>query len=390
MIKNTNLVKQNNIMKRTPRINQGKATRKSLDEKECVVCFDNVTDYIQCHMKTCETAICVPCMAEYLQLSLTEKSIPKCPNTTCERYYLISCLGNRDELISVYNDCCLFDLISEKGNDVRKLSEIADNIKKLRHARQVFIAEKFPPAIAHTATKYMPTKLKKLDQQLTEKITSQTKFSKRRCMNNVCTGSLNENLICLTCGTEFCQDCEQIKKNTHKCKESDLETIKAMKEITKCPNCLLPIIRSQGCNHMTCANCGENFHYDTGEKGGSGSTNTSIELRENILLSNDYNTKLKRIHPEAITIMLKIEALNPIQTKSPPVTALNSILIKYYTNGETLQAIDKTKLSQLFEKYILHQQNITNYIRTLVELEEMLKADTLDISQLRKIYKNLM
>lgn len=233
--------------------------------RECIVCFETMQqNYIRCRSRSCTTIMCRECMKFYIDLSLTEKSIPKCP--TCSRCYIYSDVMNFPDLIPLYNKCCLNELINKHGDNARKDVEIKNKLELLRTQRQVFINQRFPKAIYYTAALIMPSKLRRLDKQITTKVTNQSKNSKRICINLTCTGSLDSNFSCLSCGTNFCMNCERRKDNNHICNPLDIESIKAVRNIVRCPSCNLPIIKGEGCDNMTCANCGQFFLYNTGEK----------------------------------------------------------------------------------------------------------------------------
>jgi len=87
------------------------------------------------------------------------------------------------------------ELLGKHGDAARKTVEIRNNIETLRRVRQTFIAERFPRGIAYTVSVIMPTKLGRLDKQITEHIQAQTLNSRRICMNLTCNGFLNEDFV---------------------------------------------------------------------------------------------------------------------------------------------------------------------------------------------------
>ena len=85
-------------------------------------------------------------------------------------------------------------------------------------------------------------------------------------MRCVCGGVILENYRCTRCSSEICSECGEIKKDKHQC---DLEKQKNFKFISEtsriCPNCLVRITKSHGCDEMFCTHCGTGFRYHNGE-----------------------------------------------------------------------------------------------------------------------------
>lgn len=122
---------------------------------------------------------------------------------------------------------------------------------------------------------------------------------KAKCNSTVgCPGYVSESAdgVCELCGGQTCTRCmrytpmgvygdgeEDVKvsliemyggrvfamlsvvKQTHVCKEEDMETVALLKETTNaCPSCKVQIEKSEGCNDMFCTNCHAEFNYRTG------------------------------------------------------------------------------------------------------------------------------
>ena len=101
----------------------------------------------------------------------------------------------------------------------------------------------------------------------------------RGCPQNDCRGFItplpgNHRLGCALCNTECCIRCHIVLKNKdeledntkkHECKESDIETVKALKDQTKdCPRCHALIFKISGCDVMFCTACNTAFSWNTG------------------------------------------------------------------------------------------------------------------------------
>jgi hypothetical protein len=91
------------------------------------------------------------------------------------------------------------------------------------------------------------------------------------CPVSGCIGFIRENWKCNICEIKICRSCKEIKtKNEageHECDPEILESVKLIaKNSKKCPNCIIPIQKSEGCNQMWCTNCRIFFDWKTGEK----------------------------------------------------------------------------------------------------------------------------
>ena len=350
----------------TPALTQALTPESS---QECVVCFMTSNDYLTCSNPSCQTPVCYDCLSTYLDISLRENSIPPCPN--CRRVYLISDIKHA-ECKTKYDQCCLADLITHKGDDARRTWEITNKIIAIRNERKIFLEERFPRAISFTAQICMPNKLRRVDKQLTDKIEKQTQESTRVCMNLMCTGSLDANLKCLTCQTSFCKVCEKRLTVDHVCNVDDISSIQMIQQSVKCPNCLLPIFRSDGCNNMTCSNCGTAFLYSTGERGGSGSHNAPTEVRTKIRLSVEYLKYLT--DNKLLNNMVVFEQQEP---DKPSYEKIQNMLLVYYKNKMTLTSGEQRTLSLLYEKYQQKTLKYQAYMSSLVDLEELCRTGTL-------------
>lgn len=333
--------------------------------QECSICFSPILETIKCRNRSCTSVSCPECVQSYLGYSLADNIIPKCPNPTCGHYYLYSDLIDYPELIEIYVKCVFQELLGQHGDKARKLVEIDNNLANIRKVREDFLRERFPKGIYYTATIIMPTKLKRLNKQLAERIKAQAIQSNRICMNLTCNGCLNENFSCMSCGTVFCKECETVKGPSHTCKPGDLESIKAIKEMIHCPNCHLPIIRSDGCNNMTCAHCKQNFLYDTGNAGGSGAHVTPIaDQTTKTLFSVVYLQTLAELN--LIDLMNQIEHLEPSVTNENTLTKL---LTQYYKTNQCTPKLEHD-LGRAFESYIIHQYTNKRYHQAMHEIEK--------------------
>jgi len=86
--------------------------------------------------------------------------------------------------------------------------------------------------------------------------------SEKNCSYGNCVGYLNSENTCMLCQRQTCPDCEKELIINHICLESDLETVKMLKESSvKCPRCNSVIIKDEGCNDIWCVVCHCSFNF---------------------------------------------------------------------------------------------------------------------------------
>lgn len=91
------------------------------------------------------------------------------------------------------------------------------------------------------------------------------------CPNETCRGFVEESgsnvLQCGICDITLCVRCREIYSTDHSCNPDIVRTIKVMdKETKRCPSCMVPIFKSNGCDQMWCTFCHIAFDWKTGEQ----------------------------------------------------------------------------------------------------------------------------
>lgn len=355
---------------------------------DCLICFCPIEENEQsygCSNDKCVTQICEDCLVNYINHSFDKKLIPKCINDNCKSYYTISCLKNlsNDNKKKYYN-CCLKFFIDEKGDDVKNDLEEKVIIERLRKEKIKFIKDRFPKAIALVVDSTFTNKLNKLEKAKKKKIQDEISKSKRLCMNLFCNGHLNDDFICMTCSTEFCKTCEVKLTKNHKCDTNVIDSLNMIKNMVKCPNCYLPIEKSQGCNFMTCANCNTNFCYSDGTVSAAGNhgQNTAVVLHEKYRLTDIYHGD----NQEIINFLLMISNYEP---KDPTYKQITSLLKKYYCKSDDNDDVYAYGLSRELDKYVKQSNIKKKYFQIINNIEELLKdpdnTDIICITHLTKI-----
>lgn len=90
---------------------------------------------------------------------------------------------------------------------------------------------------------------------------AQTKEISNLCPRNNCRGTLVDGK-CNVCSDVPCFDCGEIHMGEcNKDIKASYELLK--RETKKCPNCKVPITKTDGCDHMICRQCKTNFSWNS-------------------------------------------------------------------------------------------------------------------------------
>ena len=356
-----------------------------MEIKLCSICYMNDKDnkFITCNNTKCNTYCCKDCFHQYLNYN--ENNIPKCISEKCTQLYLCRNVYNKisKEHLQIYNKNC-YEYISNKNKKIieNELSfkQVINQIKK---ERKEFIDKQYKTISFIIQNVYS----KKFNQiKSNNKKIQQQNENKKHCMISYCKGFLDNDYKCLLCETVFCKECEQINKDNHECKKVDLETISFINNMIKCPNCLLPVEKSSGCNDMTCASCKTNFCYRTGEIISTGGHSTFIEINDEKLLSESFFS----LNENSSNIdKIKYNLVKTFETQKPKVYNLNEDkrLLKLLINVELSEKkIDFYKsISILISDYITANYKYKIYIKKIKEIEENYKNNTLTLYKLKQI-----
>lgn len=349
----------------------------------CIICFSPLEEKYNCSDNKCNDYYCKDCIIDYIDFCHGESIMPKCPSKTCHCYLTLSNFKNIEKsAITKYNQLCMNYFLKDHGDIIEKQMQEKILLKKYRDDRKKFIKEEFPAGINLMANIAFKSKIKKLEKQKSKILKKQPK--KRLCLNTMCSGYLNDDLLCCICESVFCKRCEKVISNDHQCIQEDLDSVNFVNGLIKCPGCHLPVFKNEGCDNITCSNCNASFLYKTGEKGGSGSHNTKlhINIEAKYKLSVLYKNK---IPSSCIESLLELESLEP-----KPMSKDNLLVpVKKYieTKNEGMNKI----LSSKIDAYYQNKLKMKNYQYSLVQLENLLKKEEMSpVSFLNSINKYLI
>jgi hypothetical protein len=350
------------------------------DNEVCIICFCNEEFTLKCADKFCNTRICESCFETYLNHCLSEKSLPKCLNQHCKSYIISDTFKKGNNYHELYKKVLLTAFIHSQGPEVKDKMNVSKLVGDLRNQRKQFI-KAFPKAIELVIDIALKKKLNNIGKQNKLYVKNLVTNSNRMCMNSHCNGKMNQEFECLKCSTKFCKQCEKTLKENHVCKKEDIESLKLISSIPKCPKCNIAIERSEGCNGMTCASCQTTFDYNTGQISDHGSHNIIISKPK-----TKFKFDFKQSYPEEISKRLFIIENN--EPKEPSILALNNVIQKLLTNQEQTENEEQTignDVLKSFEKYLKSKISYVQFINATIYVNELHQTEKLTMFELDNI-----
>lgn len=356
----------------------------------CLICYYSVSkDKISCSDPNCLSNICKECGIHLVEFSHKENEIPRCPNITCRQELLYSQIKKLGEpSLNLYYETCINFLKLEKYNDIESKINQKKIVEKIREEKIKFIKDQFPVAVSLTIEYALSSKLNKITKKNHIYINNILKSCNKKCMNLFCNGHLDTDFRCTLCDTKFCKACEKPFTKDHVCKQEDIDSVNFIESLVKCPKCLFPVIRSYGCDNMTCSVCKTNFNYNNGMKSIAGNHDNSPALY--IASSSSINTIKPSDHYKDDYDLSIIKWLHLIEEKVPVNNTFNNVL-KYLESvvNDGFDNIKGKRICLAYERYKMYLINQKKYSKIMNMIREHHDAKTLDMFVLEKIYNIL-
>ena len=91
-----------------------------------------------------------------------------------------------------------------------------------------------------------------------------------RCADSDCNGFVSSAWKCATCDKHTCAHCRELKAErddpAHVCNPDSVASVAMLKHDTKpCPNCKVPVHKTEGCDQMFCTQCKRLWSWNTGK-----------------------------------------------------------------------------------------------------------------------------
>lgn len=284
------------------------------EPQTCVVCFQNSSKTLTCNNDKCLQVICPDCMNMYLDMCAESNKLVACPQQGCTGYYDHSSMMGFSDLRNKLDMIVSRYYRETKGRAVQDKLQERKIATELVERRTQFFLSKMPKSVLRVTQIIDPLRGAKV--QKTQEFAQQKvkRLNFRPCMHAFCTGRMNEALLCDTCDTTFCEDCEEVKKSGHVCNPEIKANVEYKRGLGKCPGCGFAVEHGDGCMAMTCPKCHTNYWYNTGESsGGHGSHNEPVEFNTKTSIISSY-----RIAPELIT---RVRAIETATRKAPSLDA---------------------------------------------------------------------
>ncbi len=366
--------------------------KMSITNHVCIICYSNENFTLKCADKSCNSRICEECFEVYLNHCLSEKSLVNCLNQYCKSYIISDSFKNKNTYSELYKKVLLSAFINSQGPEIIDKINVCKLIDDLKKERKQFI-KIFPKAIELVVTIALHKKMNNVTKNNKLYLKTIVEQSNRICMISHCNGKLNKKFECLKCMTKFCKNCEKIEKENHVCKDEDIESLKFVNTIIKCPKCHVSIERSEGCSDMTCASCKTNFNYLTGELGGGGNHGQNQDIMSQLYKKTNFTFDFKKNYNHSIQEKLFIIENN--EQKEPSIIQLNNVIKKLIeqTDKEQIDNIIGNEIGneigndvlRVFEKYLKNRLNYINFISATVTISELHTSDDLTEFHLENI-----
>lgn len=350
---------------------------------DCLICFCQVdsTSIVQCGNPECTACVCAECATALVMFSYSENTMPRCPNTQCRQPYLYSQIKQHigADGQHAYVESCFRHVENDKGEQASSIAAQDLMIEKLRKDRLEFIQSRFPAAISLTIQYALGSKMRRIDRENRVKMKRIIESSHRNCFNLLCPGKLTPEYVCVTCNTSFCKRCERKTTPDHVCDDKDIESVQFVQSLVKCPKCKYPVIKSIGCNYMTCSVCQTNFNYETGEVTKYGNHhNATTHVNTSVKPSQRFADKCDAA---TIDVLRRFESAVP----KPDLGTVVRLLTKLKKQENDHDHI-KMQIAQQYERYVTHMYAQKQYYKIMQEIENhYMQTSTMNFSTIAQL-----
>lgn len=349
---------------------------------ECFICCEEYgyEDIISCD-NGCEMYMCELCFETMVKFLNKESILPKCPNTACKAEYYLSHLDGYDiELSSDYLSVLHKYLMTKHDKEI-SFQDMKEKLIDEFYKNKLKYINSYPKAITKIINIAYAKKLKSVKDTIKIKINQKLNGLKKPCFNPLCIGKLDKEYKCVLCNRSYCFECEMKKDDGHVCDENIIKDKEYIKTIPKCPKCSLPILKSWGCDNMTCSHCKTNFSYMNGTYTVAGNHAGD----EQIKLKSKRETLFMLYEKHYSCPLIKELLLNIDDKYIAPRS--DDKLIKLLKEPDSFENLKK--IGQEYEM-IINSKNEYKFYQSLVsEIESSHKNKTMNAHFLNKILTNL-
>jgi hypothetical protein len=344
---------------------------------DCVICYcESEGSSFTCADPSCTAKVCGDCIQRYVEFAFKEHVLPSCPSTRCKSHFLYRDIKRLSkEVAKMYEDSCVTYLEIHLNEEIVKTDKARMFVNEHRKERAAFF-QTIPVAVHELITIALSSKMKKIESAQKKRQLQMTNDSFKRCCHILCDGLLNNHFECGKCGTSFCSECEQEKKDGHACRQEDIDSVRFVNSLVQCPQCKLRVIRSYGCNFITCSHCKTNFDYTNGRRTLAGNHHDAdLTLRD----STNVSHVIGQYYTNDDTTM---ELLVKLEEKEPVVHPLS---VKHYQRLRDTPA----QLAGAYDRHLVSKFKTRTYAACLVYIQKLHNEKTLTNDVLEQLLKKL-
>lgn len=337
---------------------------------ECNICFCQIdNNFVKCYDKKCSAVICNECIISYMNFCTEQSTLPKCVSVNCGKTLLFRNINKNNILADIYGKILVkyFEILF--ADQVKNIQGSKMYLEKYRKDRDEYI-ESLPKCIYIVAKAALSDKITKIEAQYKKKLKTSTKTTFRSCIELYCDGILDDNFTCTKCGIIVCNKCKQKKNAEHTCKQEDIDSIEFVDSLIDCPKCHVKILKSWGCDMMTCSHCRTNFDYKTGKVTyhGNHKNDEKFEMKDSTITS-----RLGMKYPNLTAKFSQIEMYRPKYVKSITLSLLESKKNK------------PEQLCYIYDRFLIDALHNNTYIQMLKSIDELSDTNKLTDEILDKI-----
>ena len=133
------------------------------------------------------------------------------------------------------------------------------------------------------------------------------------CPANWCSGRISKATgFCDSCSLKSCKTCQELIRgpsSRHECIAENVSSVNLKKNLVKCPSCLAPTVKEEGCRHVVCSVCHTSFDYLTNKKLGTGKKHITLRTQNTSWTDKMFpsDVKLRDLHRAHFTKQISEE-----------------------------------------------------------------------------------
>jgi len=241
----------------------------------CTICFDpfnaSTRKPIRCPIDSCAKTACRTCYQTFL--CGDDVSVPKCMFCATQfthsqlqhigltKSFLLGDFAKHQQDVLFAQEQAMLPAAQAAVAHDRLIKNIDDQIKDVSSQIKQLTALKLD---------LLRTKRQLQRQGPGQDHADQADTFIHRCADSGCNGFVSSAWKCATCDKYTCPHCRELKTERddplHVCNPDSVASVALLKNDTKpCPNCKVPVHKTEGCDQMFCTQCKRLWSWNTGK-----------------------------------------------------------------------------------------------------------------------------